>query len=43
MLELVRRSGCHEYFDPITGQGLGSPDFSWTAALVLDVLAQDPS
>jgi Mannosylglycerate hydrolase MGH1-like glycoside hydrolase domain len=41
MLDLVRSSGCHEYFDPINGQGLGSPDFSWTAALILDVMAQD--
>jgi hypothetical protein len=39
MIELVRRSGCHEYFDPVTGAGLGSSAFGWTAALILDVLA----
>ncbi len=37
---LVGRSGFHEYFDAETGAGLGSDGFSWTAALVLDLLAQ---
>ncbi|MFG3714605.1 hypothetical protein [Micromonospora sp. NPDC047730] len=41
MIELVARSGCHEYFHPDTGAGLGSPAFGWTAALLLDVLADD--
>ena len=41
MLDLVRRSGCYEYFHPDTGQGIGSPAFSWTAALTLDLLAGD--
>jgi hypothetical protein len=27
-----------EYFDPITGAGRGSDDFSWTAAVVVDIL-----
>ncbi|MET8833269.1 hypothetical protein ABZV78_05055 [Micromonospora sp. NPDC004540] len=40
MLDLVDGAGCHEYFHPDTGAGLGSPAFSWTAALVLDVLAE---
>ncbi|WP_233513406.1 MGH1-like glycoside hydrolase domain-containing protein [Micromonospora craterilacus] len=38
MIELVG-AGCHEYFHPDTGAGLGSPTFGWTAALLLDVLA----
>ncbi|NUO56719.1 MAG: hypothetical protein HOV71_20240 [Hamadaea sp.] len=38
MLSLVDRSGCFEYFDPTTGAGIGTPEFSWTAALVLDLL-----
>ncbi|MER5337811.1 hypothetical protein [Micromonospora sp. NPDC002717] len=42
MIELVALSGCHEYFHPDTGAGLGSPAFGWTAALLLDVLADDP-
>jgi glycogen debranching enzyme len=39
LLELVRRSGFREYFNPHTGTGHGIDRFSWSAALVLDVLA----
>jgi hypothetical protein len=39
-LRLVRQSGFREYFDPFDGTGQGSHDFSWTAALVLDLLAE---
>jgi len=38
-LSLVRENGFWEYYDPDTGAGLGSERFSWTAALVLDLLA----
>jgi glycogen debranching enzyme len=38
-LRLVRQSGFRECFDPFDGTGLGSHDFSWSAALVLDLLA----
>ncbi len=34
-VELAARSGFFEYFDPFSGAGYGSPDFSWTAALVI--------
>ncbi|MEQ3553696.1 hypothetical protein WIS52_24755 [Pseudonocardia nematodicida] len=34
--------GFFEYYDPLTGTGRGSPEFSWSAALVLDVLARVP-
>ena len=27
-----------EYFDPLTGDGLGADEFSWTAAAVIDIL-----
>jgi glycogen debranching enzyme len=37
-LELVSRFGMREYYDPITGEGLGAADFSWTAAAVIDIL-----
>ena len=37
-LELVDVAGCYEYFSPITGQGHGATDFSWTAALIIDLL-----
>ncbi|WP_262285291.1 hypothetical protein [Micromonospora sp. MA102] len=40
LLNLVDGAGSHEYFHPDTGAGLGSPAFSWTAALVLDALAE---
>jgi glycogen debranching enzyme len=39
-LELADRAGCAEYFSPLTGRGYGAPEFSWTAALVLELLAQ---
>lgn len=39
MISLVRRSGCFEYFHAGTGTGVGTPEFSWTAALALDLLA----
>ena len=39
MLRLIHRNGHYEYFDPDTGAGIGAPEFSWTAALSLDLLA----
>jgi hypothetical protein len=39
MVDLVREHGFFEYFNPQTGQGHGTDQFSWTAALLLDVLA----
>ena len=41
IVELVGREGFFEYFDPLTGEGHGSDFFSWTAALLLDVMAND--
>jgi Trehalase len=38
--ELCKNEGFHEYFDPTTGGGLGSILFSWSAALLLDVLSE---
>jgi glycogen debranching enzyme len=37
-LELVDRSGFAEYYDPRDGEPLGSREFSWSAALTLDLL-----
>jgi len=37
-LEMVEKSGFAEYFDPNTGEPLGAHDFSWTAALIIDLL-----
>jgi glycogen debranching enzyme len=40
MIKAVTESGFREYFDPFTLQGHGCRDFSWSAALVLDVIAE---
>jgi glycogen debranching enzyme len=37
-LRLVDRSGFSEYYEPSTGEPLGSDTFSWSAALTLDLL-----
>lgn len=39
-VDLVRRNGFFEYFHPETGEGLGGEQFTWTAALVLDLIAR---
>jgi len=36
-LGLIAREGFREYYDPRTGSGLGSRDFSWSAALFFDL------
>lgn len=38
ILQLVGEVGVFEYFEPTTRTGHGSDDFSWTAALALDLL-----
>lgn len=37
-LQMVSNYGCYEYFNPEDGSGLGTPDFSWTAALTADLI-----
>lgn len=37
-LEMVQNGGCYEYFNPLDGSPAGAPDFSWTAALTVDLL-----
>jgi hypothetical protein len=39
-LAMVNRVGFFEYFSPLTGEGLGPDDFSWTAALVVDLASE---
>jgi glycogen debranching enzyme len=39
-LDLVREAGFGEYFDPLTGAPRGAGDFSWTAAVTLDLLSR---
>jgi glycogen debranching enzyme len=43
IVDLVESEGFHEYFDPATGRGHGSGFFSWTAALLIDVLMDEGS
>lgn len=43
LLATVRRAGFREYFDPVSGLGRGSADFSWSAALSLDLLVGEPT
>lgn len=38
MIELTERHGFYEYFNPVTGDPLGAPQFSWTAALTIDLI-----
>lgn len=33
--KMIETSGFHEYFDPITGEGAGGDNFTWTAAIWL--------
>lgn len=37
-LEMVAKSGSYEYFDPLNGEPAGAANFSWTAALAIDLL-----
>ncbi len=39
-VDLVREAGFYEYFDAQTGEGLGGEDFTWSAALCLDLVAR---
>ena len=40
LIALADRYGFYEYYDPDSGKGLGEKDFSWTAALIIDLIAQ---
>ncbi len=37
-LEMVEKAGFYEYFNPLTGEPEGASNFSWTAALVIDLI-----
>ncbi len=40
-LNMVEQAGPWEYFSPLDGSGHGAPDFSWTAALTIDLALDD--
>jgi glycogen debranching enzyme len=37
-LEMVHKNGFYEYFNPLKGYPAGAENFSWTAALTIDLL-----
>ncbi|HZY64408.1 MAG TPA: glycoside hydrolase 100 family protein [Rubrobacteraceae bacterium] len=41
-LAQISEHGFGEYFDPFTGESLGAEDQSWTAAVALEWLAEEP-
>jgi len=43
IIELPRIGGFYEHFNPDNGQGHGAENFSWTAALLLDLLLAEDS
>jgi len=40
LINIVTEQGFFEYFDPMKGDGIGSNNFSWTAALIIDLLME---
>lgn len=42
-VRMVEAAGFHEYYDPLTGAGLGGRDFSWAAAVWLHWIAPSPA
>ena len=38
-LALIRAGGFAEYYDPLDGAALGGSQFTWTAAMVVELLA----
>ena len=38
-LRLIRKSGFAEYYDPITAEPCGGASFTWTAAMVIEILS----
>jgi neutral trehalase len=40
MIDMVHQNGIWEYYNPNTAEGLGIKDFSWSAALILDLLEE---
>lgn len=40
-MRLIRKSGFAEYYDPITAEPCGGPQFTWTAAMVIELMKVD--
>ncbi len=39
-LALISENGFAEYYDPLTGEALGGGSFTWTAAMVTELLTE---
>ena len=39
IIALEARHAFYEYYDPNSGRGLGENNFSWTAALAIDLIS----
>lgn len=37
-IDMVEQAGCYEYFSPFDGSPAGAKNFSWTAALTIDLI-----
>ena len=42
LAETIRHEGLREYYNPLTGEGLGATDFAWTS-LILEMADPDPA
>ena len=40
VVHLARSAGCAEYYNPVSGAARGATEFSWTAALLLDLVLE---
>lgn len=40
IINLINEQGFNEYFDPLSGEGHGAEDFSWTASLLIDLICE---
>lgn len=38
IIDLITEHGFYEYYNPLTSEGLGTDNFSWTAALLIDLI-----
>jgi hypothetical protein len=42
-LKCIEKSGCSEYYHPMSGEALGGGTFTWTAAMVIEFLSMEAS
>lgn len=42
-MRCIEKSGCSEYYHPVTGEALGGGTFTWTAAMVIEFLTHHAS